>query len=371
MITIKDWIATVPEEDRHLAYMGEHQTVTRLFLLTGEDWRDYMDWGFHLDMAFDLSSVTKRDTREMENTKVESSETVSDTLVKTTANTKKEKYTVADVTVDCHSETDIATLTKGLSEEGLVLAWTVLRQHTQLPGRLWANIRALGPDGQVKKSSVMVFDVGASVDAEEAADLPQSEFEAMEQNMDEMLDAVLKNAQMVEIHTANAEEHADDAKHFAEQAEEAVVMAQNISFDVAQQVNGIDKEVQTVSNTVATLDTAVLGIQDELEDMRTAYSGAVYATPGDAVRSQTGEAMMEIGMLDSRVTALEEDGITVDSALNSDSTNPIQNKVVAINVNTINSRLNQISLQSSKVGALESKLNQLWTTTHNYINAHP
>ena len=222
----------------------------------------------------------------------------------------------------------------------------------------------------MKKSSVMVFDVGASVDAEAAADLPQSEFEAMEQNMDEMLDAVLKNAQMVEIYKTKAEEYADDAKHFAEQAEETVVLAQNISFDVTQQVNGIDQEVQTVSNTVATLDTAVLGIQDALEDMRTAYSGAVYATPGDAVRSQAGEAMMEIGMLGSRVTALEEDGITVDSALNSDSTNPIQNKVVALNVNSINTRLNQISLQSSKVAALEAKLNQLWTTTHNYINAH-
>lgn len=29
MITIKDWIASIPEEDKHLAYVGEHQAVTR------------------------------------------------------------------------------------------------------------------------------------------------------------------------------------------------------------------------------------------------------------------------------------------------------------------------------------------------------
>ena len=79
---------------------------------------------------------------------------------------------------------------------------------------------------------------------------------------------------------------------------------------------------------------------------------------------------MEIGMLGSRVTALEENGITVDEALDVDSTNPVQNKVVAINVNTINTRLAQMNIQISKISTIESKLNQLWTTTHNYINAH-
>ncbi|MBR0447583.1 MAG: hypothetical protein IIX28_03855 [Clostridia bacterium] len=371
MITIKDWIATIPEEDRHLAYMGEHQTVMRQFLLTGEGWRDYADWGFHLDMAFDLSSVTTRDTRQMENTKVESSETVSDTLVKTTANTKKEKYTVSDVMVDCHSETDIASLTKELTDVGLVLTWTVLRQHTQLPGRLWANIRALGPDGQVKKSAVMVFDVGASVGAEAAADLPQSEFEAMEQNMDEMLDAVLKNAQMVEFHTAQAREHADDANGFAQQAEEAVILAQNISLDVKNQVDGIRDEMSQVANTSATLETTVTGVRNELEDLRTAYTGSVYESAGEAVRSQTGAAMMEIGLLDGRVTELEEGVLTVDSALDGHSTNPIQNKVVTTSINAINTRYSQLNTQVSKLPTIEAKLNQLWTTTFNYINAHP
>ena len=371
MITIKDWIATIPEDDRHLAYVGEHQTVTRQFLLTGEGWQDYADWGFHLDMAFDLSSVTTRDIREMENTKVDSSETVSDTLVKSSANTQKEKYTVSDVTVDCHSETDIALLTKELSDVGLVLTWTVLRQHTQLPGRLWANIRALGPDGQIKKSAVMVFDVGASVHAEAAADIPQSEWEAMEEHMDEMLEAVLKKAQMVEFHTEQAREHANDADGFAQQAQEAVVLAQNISFDVKNQVDNLRDEVREMANTSATMETAVSGVRNELEDMRITYMGSVYQSAGDAVRSQAGAAMMEIGLLDSRVTELEEGGVTVDTALDADSTNPIQNKVVTANINTINTRFAQVNAQLNKLSTIESKLNQLWTTTHNYINAHP
>jgi len=199
MITIQDWLATIPEEDKHIAFVGEHQSVTRKFLLTGSNWKTYEDWGFHLDMAFDLSTVTSRAERQMESTQMNTTENVSETLVKTNGTTTKEKYTVTEVDVDCADKTDIATLKKKVLSDGIQLTWTVLRQHTQLPGKLKTTLRALGPDGQVKKSDLMVFEVDPAVVAESAADIPQSEFEAMEEHMDEMLDSVLKNAQMVEL----------------------------------------------------------------------------------------------------------------------------------------------------------------------------
>ena len=198
MITIQDWIAVIPEEEKHIAFVGEHQAVTRTFLLTGKDWKIYEDWGFHLDMAFDLSSVTNRAERKLETTQVSTTENVSDTVIKTTGNTTKESYTVAEVEVDCTDKTDIATLKKKILSNGVQLTWTVLRQHTQLPGKLKATLRALGPDGQVKKSDLMVFEVEPAVVAEAAADIPQSEFEAMEERMDEMLSEVFKNTQAVE-----------------------------------------------------------------------------------------------------------------------------------------------------------------------------
>lgn len=198
MITIQDWIAVIPEEDKHIAFVGEHQAVTRTFLLTGKDWRTYEEWGFHLDMAFDLSSVTSRAERNLETTQVSTTENVSDTVVKTTGNTTKEKYTVTEVEVDCMDKTDIATLKKRVVEDGIQLTWTVLRQHTQLPGKLKATLRALGHDGEIKKSDLMVFEVEPAVVAEAAADIPQSEFEAMEEHMDEMLTAVLRNTITVE-----------------------------------------------------------------------------------------------------------------------------------------------------------------------------
>lgn len=346
MIKIQDWIATVPEEDRHLAYMGEHQSVIREFLLTDEGWKDYKDWGFHLDMAFDLSTVTTRDTRQMENVKVESSETVSDTLVKTSANTKKEKYTVSDVSVDCHSTTDVAYLEKSFTNDGILLTWRVLRQHTQLPGRLWANIRALGENGEVKKSSVMVFDVGASVDAEAAADLPQSEWESMEQHMDEMLDAAQKNAQTVEECTADTKGYMDVAKDCAERAEDALLKAQTLTFDMDR----IRAQVQQIAADNGTQSAAITGLTYEMEDLCVTYTGSRYQSPGEAVRSQAGAAMMEIGRLDARVTELEENAQTVEE------------KIQAANgrLDDLNGRLTQV----------ESRLDKLWLDTYDHINNH-
>ena len=81
MIIIQNWIANIPEQDRHLAYVGEHQAVKRQFLLTGEDWREYTDWGFHLDMAFDLSTVTTTSSRKLEKVQVENQEDATESRI--------------------------------------------------------------------------------------------------------------------------------------------------------------------------------------------------------------------------------------------------------------------------------------------------
>ena len=371
MITIQDWIATIPEEDRQLAYVGEHQTVTRQFLLACDGWQEYVDWGFHLDMSFDLSTVTTRDSRQLESTKLESSETVSDTLVKTSSSTTKEKYTVADVTVDCHSTTDIASLEKEITPKGLLLTWTVLRQHTQLPGRLWANIRALGPDGQVKKSAVMVFDVAATVVAEPAADLPQSELEAMEEHMDEMLDAVLKNTQTVESCLADTEECVGEAKEYAHLAELALINAQNIHFDVVEQVDDIQSDVQQVAAKNAGLETALDAVTNEVEDARVSSAGSRYESLGEAVRGQIGGITMDVGRLDSRVTALEEAQVTVDAALDKTSLNPVQNKVVAEKMAAYDIYVTALNNMGNKCASMENRLNQLWTLVQNHIGHYP
>ena len=245
MITIQDWLATIPEEDKHLAYVGEHQTVQRTFFLTGSDWKTYEEWGFHLDMAFDLSTVTSHAQRQLETTQVNTTENVSETQVKTNGTTTKEKYTVTEVEVDCADKTDIASLKKKVLADGIQLTWTVLRQHTQLPGKLRATLRALGPDGQVKKSDLMVFEVDPAVVAQSAADIPQSELEAMEEHMDEMLNSVLLNAQSVEMWAEDVRlvlQTAQEVKSFVNTAREQAVQAAN---DAKQEVERVLAEWQT------------------------------------------------------------------------------------------------------------------------------
>ena len=77
-----------------------------------------------------------------ENGSTESASTSSGTADSTIT---KETRTVTQVVVNCASTTDIAPLSKEVTEEGLVLTWVILRQHTQLPGRLRAVVRAMGP----------------------------------------------------------------------------------------------------------------------------------------------------------------------------------------------------------------------------------
>ena len=275
MIQITNWVADIPAEEKHIAYMGENETVKRQFLLTGEDAQTYADWSFHLDMRFDMSTVTSSTTRETQTTETQSSETVTETAVTGSTRTLRENGTVTEVAVDCDFPTDIAYLAKENRPEGLVLTWRVLAQQTRLPGRLWATLRAQDDGGAVKKSAVMTFTVDKAVQAEPAARPTVTEFEEMEQVMDarmtvmgrlfsdteELLgDAAAASEQAVESangarlaaneaaasrqdataaadlafgHMRGAQTAAEDAMNAADEATQAAAEAHQSAYDIA------------------------------------------------------------------------------------------------------------------------------------------
>ena len=42
MIKVQDWIASIPDEDKHIAYVDEGMSTQQEFLLCGKDWQKYM-----------------------------------------------------------------------------------------------------------------------------------------------------------------------------------------------------------------------------------------------------------------------------------------------------------------------------------------
>lgn len=185
MIKVQDWVASIPDEEKHIAYVGEGLTEQREFLLCGDGWERYADYSFHLDIAFDPESITTRDSRQVVQTTFNSTEQKEEAGVIIDEVTTKETYTVDNVQTTNHNLTDIAPLSKVVAEDGIHLTWMVLRQHTVLPGKLWATIRAVGSEsGQVKKSAIMTFEVESAICAVSAAVPPISEFEQMEREMD-------------------------------------------------------------------------------------------------------------------------------------------------------------------------------------------
>ena len=245
MIKVQDWIASIPEEEKHIAYVGEGRTEQREFLLCGEGWETYRDYGFHLDMAFDPVSITTRDCRQVVQTTVNSAEHKEEAGVTKDEVTTKETYTVCNQEVLGYDLTDVASLDKWVEQEGIRLVWTVLRQHTQLPGKLKATIRAVGEDPNcIKKSAMMVFEVEPSVAATPAAVPPISEFEQMELEMDALRQGAVDAAQegMQHAMTATSAAQGLDAAQAAQMsadgaasAQQGAVQAQQTAADHARQ----------------------------------------------------------------------------------------------------------------------------------------
>lgn len=267
MITIRDWIATVPEEEKHIAYVDEGSAETRHFLLTGEGWTAYQDWGFYLDMAFDLSTVTDRDSRQVVAVQEDTTKTTAEAQVKTTSTSKKETYTVEKVTVSAPAETDVAPLMKQMQEDGLRLTWQILRQHTQLPGRLTATLRAVSPDTRIKKSSLMVFEVEPAVRATPAAMVTQSEFEQMESQMLVIASQVEQQAQVAAEKAADASIRSDDARQSADLAAGYCRQAEDVAMETEGYVRYMDETAEEIDKIASATK----------EDSKTAQTAATTA----------------------------------------------------------------------------------------------
>lgn len=239
MIEVKDWVALIPEEERRIAYVGEHETVIRQFRLTDAAYAAYT---FYMDMAFDLSTVTTTSQSQKETTSQNVQETISDTSTQSVSTKTTENAMVSQVQVDCDAKTDIAPLDMTRDGDALVLTWTILSQHTRLPGTLRATLRAVGTDGQVKKSAMMSFEVEPAVIATAAQAPVLSEEEQMVQNMESRYNAYMSMAMNAEsqleetIRAFNTQ--ADNVMAFAEQsqnaAQEAAYSAQASSVQATE-----------------------------------------------------------------------------------------------------------------------------------------
>lgn len=255
MIIIRDWVATIPDADKHIAYVGENGSEQREFFLSGNGWQDYANSQFFLDMAFDLSSVTTRDSRQVVTTQKNVTENVSETQVTTATNDRQETFTVEEVTVDTPSRTDVAYLIKKKEQEGLLLTWRVLAQHTRLPGKLTATLRAVDDDGRVKKSALMVFEVDPAVAATPAAPITQNVYDQMMEEMGELCEQSYQYRdsaqQAAQTATEAMESCAADRRHTAEDAAE-VCDATEAAVNAAGTAVNAAKEATAAAATTAT-----------------------------------------------------------------------------------------------------------------------
>lgn len=257
MITIRDWVATIPDADKHIAYVGEDQAQIREFILLGDDGRSYRNWNFFLDMAFDLSTVTTRDSRQVVTTQEDTTEDVFEKQVKTATTEKKESYTVENVTVNAPAKTDVAYLSKQEDTDGLYLTWTVLAQQTQLPGKLTATLRAVGPQGQVKKSAQMVFEVDPAVTATPATTIKESVFDQMMEEMGVLTQQGYDHAQTAVAAAATAQQMAADAESSRESGQEAMQEAQRCSASAREEADKAEGHALTAAAHAQTAADAV------------------------------------------------------------------------------------------------------------------
>lgn len=191
MIQIKDWIAIIPEQERRIAYVGENASESRQFRLTGSDLDRY---AYYLDLAFDLSTVTTTAKRQKETTSQNVQETVGTNQSQSVSTKTTENAVLSETTVDCEAKTDVVPLSMLRDAEGVTLTWTILAQHTQLPGALQATLRAVSSDGCVKKSATMTFEVEPAVIATAAKPPVLSEAEQIIQNMENQYSKYVEKA---------------------------------------------------------------------------------------------------------------------------------------------------------------------------------
>ena len=302
MIKVQDWVATIPDEEKHIAYVGEGLTEVREFLLCGKDWEKYTEYAFHLDMAFDPTSITTHDTRQVVQTTFHSEEQEDDGGPIVDTVTTKESYTVDDVKTTTHNLTDIAPLVKSVQEDGIHLTWRVLRQHTVLPGKLCATIRAVGSEtGQVKKSAILVFEVDAAICAV-AANVPAiSEMERMIFEMDvlRMQNELLSDA------ATKASKTATSAATEALQSSSSAAISTMSAFDYMNSAKEAEEAAkQHADRASAAADEATDAIAVTANHVAQAESNRMQAS--NATNSAIDAANRAKGYLQQAVEATEE-----------------------------------------------------------------
>ena len=280
MIIIKDWVAQVPEEERQLAYVGENETVVRELLLTDAGYEAYT---FYMDMAFDLSTVTAHQTHQEEKSDDVTTEVLAESGSTVTAQKSKESRTVTQTTVDCQSPTDIAPLEKRVEADGVHLLWTVLAQHTRLPGLLRATVRAVGPDGQVKKTAILHLTVGAAVAATPAVPVEKSEFEQMEQQLAGRMETFRADI------TALSDEAAASAQAAALRAAEAAQDAQSAAAGAA---TATEKAASAAASATAAAASETKAADSADTAAEKAAAAAVSAAEATQMRNATEAAAM-------------------------------------------------------------------------------
>lgn len=368
MILLKEWVPHIPEEDKHIAYVGEHGSQRREMLLVTKDWKTYeKGYEFYLDLGFDLSSVTSVDQRQMVETQVGSTENISETVVKTNANTTETSYTIRDVQVDCASKTDVVHLGYHVEGGSIRLFWDIAKEHTQLPGHLYATLRAVHLDGSVKKSGVMVFEVDPAVIATPAAKITDNVYQQMEREMASLL---TEARGVAETATAAAREASEAVENLVvDQVLDSTSANPVSNRAVAVTVEGLSNRVQALNDSVTESDVRLGDLENmaaeaapamtrlegavadanlrvaELEEANanldsgmTVMSGAVsMVIPRvDDLETVTGEMEPRItdletavGEVGPRLEAVEQrPAVTVDTAFHGESDNPLANRVI-------------------------------------------
>lgn len=308
MIKVQDWMASIPDGEKHIAYVGEGSSEIREFLLCGDGWETYKNWTFHLDMAFDPESITTRDTRHVVETHSRSNETKGETAVNKDESVTEETYTVHHRIVEAGFLSDVAHLEKKVEATGIRLTWTVLRQHTALPGKLWATLRAVGSTAEkVKKSAIMVFEVDAAVSATPASTPAISEMEQMENRVAHMVDVATYQAQLAQGALAETEQSLlicqDVAREVAD-VEETVKASTAAAEAAAQQAA---TERATAANAAAAAGHYCA--------MAAAYADNAEAAV-DAAQEAVGAAQEAVGAAQEAATAAETARKNAGSALN-------------------------------------------------------
>ncbi len=248
MIEVTNWIAHIPEDERRIAYVGENKTETRSFRLTDADRGLY---AYYLDIAFDLSTVTSTTQRQQETTSENSQETVGTASSQSSSTKTKETARISETAVDWDTKTDVVPLASAEDGDGLTLTWTILAQHTQLPGTLQATLRGITADGRVRKSAIMTFEVEPAVMAVAAKPPVLSEEEQLIARMESAYAKYVSKA--AESETA-LEEYVNSAAAFNTSAGAQATAAANnaqVADDARRAAEAAQKTAEAAATTAA------------------------------------------------------------------------------------------------------------------------